>query len=66
MSVETWAVSMNPSSGSMDLSEQLTELTGTFYSLDRWFVTKGHSSGAARWEARLRQDMGKGHKAAGP
>ena len=37
-------VPTTPSLGSINLLGQLTELRGTFYSLDHWFLIKGYNS----------------------
>ena len=39
---------MTPSLGLINLLEQLTELRGTLYLLDHWFVEKGYNPGTAR------------------
>ena len=46
-----------PSSSSSNLLEWLIELRETVYSLDNWFMIKGHNSGTARWKRCTGQGM---------
>ena len=45
------------SSSSSNLLEWLIELRETVYSLDNWFMIKGHNSGTARWKRCTGQGM---------
>ena len=50
-------VPKTPSSGLINLLEQLTELRETFYLLDHQFIIQGYNSGTARQKIQMGQSM---------
>ena len=52
---------MNPSSGSTDLLQWLTELSETFCLVDHQFIRKSYNSGTARWKRRIGRGTGEAH-----